>query len=173
MSRLTPELVHQAVINASRKHMCKNEVIEFLQDKENEYSVYRQLLKGESIDVEYRYKEVVSVNGKKRIVAISSFRSRVIMHTLMLLIKKEYAARLSDDCYNCIKGRGINASRKRYDPVRQIKRIIGRYRRGDICSWISANAMNRLARRSCSPVTKRSGRISEYCAICKEFLSVI
>lgn len=88
MSRLTPELVHQAVINASRKHMCKNEVIEFLQDKENEYSVYRQLLKGESIDVEYRYKEVVSVNGKKRIVAISSFRSRVIMHTLMLLIKK-------------------------------------------------------------------------------------
>lgn len=128
MSRLTPELVHQAVINASRKHMCKNEVIEFLQDKENEYSVYRQLLKGESIDVEYRYKEVVSVNGKKRIVAISSFRSRVIMHTLMLLIKKEYAARLSDDCYNCIKGRGINASRKRYDPVRQIKRIIGRYR---------------------------------------------
>ena len=45
---MTPELVHQAVINASRKHMCKNEVIEFLQDKENEYSVYRQLLKGES-----------------------------------------------------------------------------------------------------------------------------
>ena len=44
MSRMTPELVHQAVINASRKHMCKNEVIEFLQDKENEYSVYRQLL---------------------------------------------------------------------------------------------------------------------------------
>ena len=75
MSRLTPELVHQAVINASRKHMCKNEVIEFLQDKENEYSVYRQLLKGENINVEYRYKEVVSVNGKKRIVAISSFRS--------------------------------------------------------------------------------------------------
>lgn len=34
MSRMTPELVHQAVINASRKHMCKNEVIEFLQDKE-------------------------------------------------------------------------------------------------------------------------------------------
>ena len=32
--------------------------------------------RGESIDVEYRYKEVVSVNGKKRIVAISSFRSR-------------------------------------------------------------------------------------------------
>lgn len=49
MSRLTPELVHQAVINASRKHMCKNEVIEFLQDKENEHSVYRQLLKEKTL----------------------------------------------------------------------------------------------------------------------------
>ena len=54
MSRLTPELVNQAITNASKKHMSKQETIEFIQDKENEYSVYRQLLKG-TINVRYRY----------------------------------------------------------------------------------------------------------------------
>lgn len=124
MNRLSPELVHQAVISASKSHMQNNEVIKFLSNKENEYSVYRQLLTNGDTMIRYRYKYITSISGKKRIIAISSFRDRVIMHTIMLMIKPEYDKRLSDDCYNCIKGRGINSSNKRYDPVRQIKRFI-------------------------------------------------
>ena len=127
MSRLTPELVHRATINASKKHTSKQETIEFIQDKENEYSVYRQLLEGKDINVRYRYKNIVSPGGKKRTVAISEFKDRVIMHTLMLMMKPEYSSRLSDDCYNCIKGRGINSKQGRYNPVRQVKRIINMY----------------------------------------------
>lgn len=127
MSRLTPELVHQATINASKKHASKQETIKFIQDKENEYNIYRQLLNGQLANVRYRYKNIVSPNGKNRTVAISKFKDRVSMHALMLMMKPEYDNRLSDDCYNCIKGRGINSKKRRYDPVRQIKRIINVY----------------------------------------------
>lgn len=127
MSRLTPELANQATVNASRKHTSKQETIKFIQDKENEYSVYRQLLKGEDINVRFRYKNIVSPVGKKRSAAISEFKDRVAMHALMLMMKPEYDKRLSDDCFNCIKGRGINSKKKRYDPVRRIKAIINMY----------------------------------------------
>lgn len=127
MSRLTPDIVHQAVENASRRHMNKEEVVEFVQDKENEYSVYRQLLNEATKSVIYEYKDIESASKKKRTIAMCGFRDRVIMHVHMLLMKPEYKNRLSDDCYNCIKGRGINSKKKRYDPVSRIKMIINRY----------------------------------------------
>ena len=43
------------------------------------------------------------------------------------MMKPEYDTRLSDDCYNCIKGRGINSCQRRYDPVHRIRRIINKY----------------------------------------------
>ncbi len=46
MSRLTLELINQATVNASKKHASKQETIKFIQDKENEYNIYRQLLNG-------------------------------------------------------------------------------------------------------------------------------
>lgn len=127
MSRLTPDLVHQAVENASRRHMNKEEVVEFVQDKENEYSVYRQLLNEATKSVIYDYRVIESASKKKRTIAMCGFRDRVIMHVHLLLMKPEYKNRLSDDCYNCIKGRGINSKKKRYDPVSRIKMIINQY----------------------------------------------
>lgn len=124
MSRLTLDLVHQAVLNASKGHMSKKEVIDFLQDKENEYEIYRQLLERKFTPVTYQYKSIISPGGKKRIVAMSSFRDRVIMHVAILMMKNKYESSLSDDCYNCVKGRGINSRSKRYDPNRRIKRIM-------------------------------------------------
>lgn len=162
MSRLTLELINQATVNASKKHASKQETIKFIQDKENEYNIYRQLLNGQLANVRYRYKNIVSPNGKNRTVAISEFKDRVIMHTLMLMMKPEYSSRLSDDCYNCIKGRGINSKQGRYNPVRQVKRIINMYHPWDIYSLTLKSVMSVPIRTFCFPVMKRSGKISDF-----------
>lgn len=125
MSRFTLDLLDQAVVNASKRHLRKKEVIEFLKNKENEYKIYRRVLAGD-LTVSYRYKPVISVSGKKRMVALTSFEDRVLMHVFILLMNPEYESGLSDDCYNCIKGRGINSRVRRYDPVARIKRIINK-----------------------------------------------
>lgn len=130
MNRLTEDLVKEAAMNAAKHHKHKAEVRKWLGEgfDVRVRNMYEKLKNREEMSVEYDYKEIVCVNGKRRITARSKFKDRVLLHTLMLLIKPYYERRLPTCVYNCVKDRGINAKKNNGngDPIKKIKSIINK-----------------------------------------------
>lgn len=122
IEKININTVEMAVDKALKCNGKTKEALSFLENrKENEKEIFEWIKAGKYCDVKYKHMTIKSRDGKLRYLSMCSFRDRIIMHVILIMIMPKFMGQLSDDAFNCIQYRGINSSYKRGDANHMLK----------------------------------------------------
>ena len=121
---ITKDLVLQATLNALKSKIHHRDVINFKKNLQHNVDIIYDRIKSEFYlkhSIVYSPLTKVSFTGKVRQISCCSLEWRIVMHVILLLIRPRFEKYIVDNVYNCIPGRGITSSSKRYSMVHKLK----------------------------------------------------